>query len=416
MTTKQNKSVRAIIGETSATVRYLLLGAFVNQLGYFIQAYLIVFMLTRGFDVIEASWGLAVLSGGSIIGTLAGATLSTRVGNRNAIIFATAAMAVSVALVPFLVDASNPIWVWTSSIFVCGVFAQMYRPPAATILSEQIPEENHVMGFSMFRIALNLGGAVGPLIATVLAGISWSAVFWVNALCSLGYMVIAITKLPRDNSSPVAVSSGSLALEAKGSWNTVLKDMKFWAFLWAMFLSSIVFIQFTSTVPVAIETRGFPLGSYSVLLSVYALVLITCELKISSITQRFPSWIPATIGTIVLCLGVASFGLTLGNTLGLILSAVILVSGLMISGPTMFAYPAKFPLATRSKYIGATQSSFSAGNAVGPVIGIFIFREAGDVIWFVCLLLAFVSGALLIIGMRPKIDLRDKKPYVETTV
>lgn len=396
----KEKSVLEVLKETPATVRYLLLGAFINQLGYFIQAYLLVFMLSRNFTVIQAGWALALLGSGAILGTLIGASLGSRMGNRNAIALATSAMGVSVALIPFLVNASLPVVVWGASIFITGLFAQMYRPAAATILSKHMPQAHQVMGFSMFRIAINLGAAVGPVLATLLAKVDWSLVFWLNAACSLAYAGIALTKLPQDETS-AAQHGSEHTKNGSASWGYVLKDAKFWAFLLAMFLSSIVYMQIYSTLPVAIESRGLPLETYSLLLTVSAAIIISLELKISSVVRRFPGWIPATVGTTVLCLGVASFGLTLGSNWLLILSMVVMVSGLMTSGPTMFAYPASFPQVVRAKYIGANQAMFSAGNALGPVIGVAIFREFDSFVWVFCFILALVSGALVIVGMRP---------------
>jgi len=104
-----------------------------------------------------------------ILGSLIGATLGARVGNTRAIMIATTAMSVNVALDTLLVQAHMPDIVWSASVLVTSIFAQMYRPPAATILSQLLPESVRVMGFPMFRVAINLGGAAGPLVATLLA-------------------------------------------------------------------------------------------------------------------------------------------------------------------------------------------------------------------------------------------------------
>ena len=402
MTTRpDDTTVLQFLKDTPSAVRYLLLGASINQLGFFIQVYLIVFMLARGFTVIEAGWALAVLSGGAVMGTILAVPIAERTGERRLIILSTVALAVAVAVVPFSVRVGLPTAAWSSSIFIAGLFSQMYRPAASAILSEHIREDHHVMGFSLFRIALNIGAAVGPLIATLLADQNWAYVFWFNALCSLAYAGIAWAKLPHDDATlreRRVTSKDAVA----SSWREVLSDMKFMAFLGAMLLSSIVYVQIYATLPAAIETRGLPLTTYSTVLIVYASVLICCELKISSITRRYPAWIPATIGTTVLCLAVSSFGVTLASPTTMILSSVLLVSGLMISGPTMFAYPAKFPKAIRGKCISLTQAAFSTGNAIGPVIGVFVFQRFGSLVWAMCFVAAVVSGALVAAGMHPR--------------
>lgn len=395
-------SVLQTLKDTSPTVRYLLFGAFINQIGYFIQAYIIVFMLAVGFDALAAGWGLAIFSGGSIFGTLAAATLTARIGDRNTIIVSAILMAVCVALVPIAVAPDNPTYLWVASIALTGFFAQMYRPAAANILGHHFTPDQHVMGFSMLRVALNLGGAIGPVLATLLSQFDWSLVFWFNAIASLTYAVIAWMKIPderfnADQDNAVETGDGPRA----SVWLQMFSDWRFMAFLMAMFLSSVVYIQFYAVVPLAIEREGLSLATYSTLLSVYALILISAELKISAIVRRYPVWIPATVGTTVLCLGIASFGITLGSQIGLILSAVILVGGLMTSGPTMFAYPARFPVAVRSVYISANQAAFSAGNAIGPVIGVVVFNYFGGWVWGLCFALAIISGALVAYGMRP---------------
>lgn len=400
MTTPATPSVFALLRSTNATVRFLLLGAFINQLGFFIQAFLVVFMLARTFTPIQAGLGVTLLGVGAVAGTLIGATLGGRIGNRNAVIAGTLALAGSVAAAPFLVTPALPAPVWGATILLMGLFGQLFRPPAATILSQHIPADQQAMGFSMYRIALNLGATLGPLLATALSRLDWAAVFWVNAACSLAFAVIAFLKLPNDR--PVTTPDRPAAAASSASqWGQVLTDGRFLAFLGAMLLSSMVYIQVFSTLPMAIEASGKDLAVYSTLLTISSAMVIAMELKITALVKRYAAWMPALVGTTVLCLSVSSFGLTMGSTPGLILSVIFMVLGLMTSGPTMFAYPASFPLEVRGKYIGANQAAFSAGNALGPIAGVALFRAEPTLVWVGCLALTIASAGLILIGMRP---------------
>jgi hypothetical protein len=98
-------------------------------------------------------------------------------------------------------------------------------------------------------------------------------------------------------------------------------------------------------------------------------------------------------------LGVASFGITIGSDWGLALSGAAVIGGLMTCGPTMFAYPSRFPPTVRGRFIGATQAAYFLGSALGPVIGIFIFGQFGNLVWIFCLSLALISSALSLLGM-----------------
>jgi MFS family permease len=402
----QNPTVLQVLKSTSPTVRFLLAGAFINQLGYFIQAYIIVFMVARGFDALQAGWGLAIFSAGSILGTLLAAPLAARIGDRSTIVLASLCTALFVAMIPLGVHPDQPVFAWAGSIALAGVFAQMYRPAAASILSHHFRQDLQVMGFSMLRIALNLGGAVGPVVATALAAWNWDLVFGFNSVTSLLLAGIAAAFIRDPRPATGDFREDAATPPAPLSWSHLMRDGRFLAFLGAMFLSSIVFTQIYATVPLGIEMQGMELKVYSTLLSTYALVTVLCELKVSSIVRRYPVWKPATLGTVVLCLGVASFGLTLHNAIGVVASTVLLVGGGMISGPTMFAYPGRFPIAVRRLYISANLAVFSAGLAVGPIVGIAIFNSYGGLVWVFCFVLALISGVLCVVGMRPPADVR----------
>lgn len=302
--TTSSPSVFTTLKNTSTPVRALLLGGFINQLGFFVQAFLVVFMLARHFSALQAGLGVTLLGLGAVSGTLIGATLGGKIGNRNAVIVGTLALAASVASAPFLVTPGLPAGIWGAAIVLMGMFGQLFRPPAATILSQHMPSDQQVMGFSMYRIAINLGAAIGPLLATALSQVDWSLVFWVNAACSTAFAFIAWLAIPNDHA---AQTSAAMPTHSPAQqWQQVLSDWRFLAFLGAMLLSSVVYIQVYSTLPMAIEATGQQLAVYSTLLTISSVMVIALELKITSLVKRYPAWIPALIGTTALCLLIAA--------------------------------------------------------------------------------------------------------------
>ena len=393
-------SLIGFLKSLNRNVRYLLLGVLIFQFGYFIQAYIIVYMLSKGFSSSQAGWSLALLCGASILGAIVGSNVGMKFSSKANIILSSTGLSLFAALIPFVVSIEYSPIIWGPVIFLAGFFSQMYRPSASVILSENLSADVQIMGFSLFRIALNAGGALGPLMATWLARYDWHYVFLMNSLCSLTFAVTIFffvndVKKNQSSDSTEGVEAG---------WATIIKDKKYWYFLIAMFLSSIAYIQIYSSVPVALESKGFPLDSYSKILITYSVILILFELQISSFVRKYPSWIPALLGTFVLCVGVASFGITVNYGNSIILSSVIMVAGLMVSGPTMFAYPATFPLAVRGKYIAANQISFTLGNALGPVIGMYFLSFYANLIWWCCFVIAIVCCGLLYVGMKPAAD------------
>lgn len=392
-----DNSLIGFLKSINSNVKSLLLGVLIFQFGFFLQAYIIVYMLSKGFTSSQAGWSLALLCGASIIGAIAGSNIGTKYGCKNNIILASTGLAIFAALIPYLVTPAHSALLWIPIICLAGFFSQMYRPSASVLLSENMPADVQIMGFSLFRIALNVGGALGPLVATWLAGYDWKFVFYLNSICALTFSAIVFIFIKEDHDQSPDNDSANIAQ----GWGSVIKDKKYGYFLMAMFLSSIVYIQIYSSVPVALKSENFPLESYSKILITYSVVLILFELQISSFVRKFPSWIPALFGTFVLCIGVATFGITINYGNLVVLSAIIMVSGLMVSGPTMFAYPATFPRAVRSKYLAANQISFTMGNALGPIIGLYLYSVNNQLIWWCCFTIAVICCGLLYAGMKP---------------
>ena len=67
-------------------VKALLVGVFVNKLGWFLQVFLVLFLTTsKGFTDVQAGTALGVYGGGSVIGLIIGGSLSDKVGPRAAV-------------------------------------------------------------------------------------------------------------------------------------------------------------------------------------------------------------------------------------------------------------------------------------------------------------------------------------------
>ena len=179
-TTEKPAGVLAVLRRTPTPVRYLLGGVLVNQLGAFVQTFMVLYLVFRGFSAGEAGIAVAAYSIGSVLGGLAGGELIHRIGPRATITAAMLGSAGILALVPLFGRPGLfvPLLV---ALLLAGLATQSYRPAAAVLLSELMPDSDRVMGFSMMRIALNLGAALSPLIAAGLILLDWDLLLWFDA-------------------------------------------------------------------------------------------------------------------------------------------------------------------------------------------------------------------------------------------
>ena len=205
MTGGARSGVFAVLRATPAPVRYLLGGMLVNQLGAFVQTFLVLYLTFRGSSPGFAGVSLAAYSVGAIFGAMLGGELTHRFGGRTTIVAAMTCAAPLIASIPLVRGVPAALLV---VVALAGLSVQAYRPAAAVLLAESMPEEHKVMGFSMMRIALNIGAAVAPLLAAVLIQIDWDLLFWLDGATAALWALLAFALLPRRSAARHPAGAG----------------------------------------------------------------------------------------------------------------------------------------------------------------------------------------------------------------
>ncbi|WP_314244926.1 MFS transporter [Streptomyces kutzneri] len=415
---------------TPTPVRYLLGGVLINQLGAFVQTFLVLYLTFRGMPVAAAGLALVAYSVGSIFGTMLGGEFTQRFGPRATIV---AAMAGSAPLVAAISWLSGPGRLWPLLVVVglAGLFTQAYRPAAAVMLSDLMPDRYQVMAFSMMRIALNIGAALAPLIAAGLILVDWDLLFWIDGGTALVYALLAFVLLPRktvqeepdagsasegmsgDGSKPSEEATAGAAVAAEGpaeggepagrsssGYAAMLRDRKYLSYLAAVLLGSLTYAQGHIALPLELAADHYPTSFYSTVLTVSSVVLITCELKITAYLSRLPKHVRVITGHLVEAVGLAIYGLSSRSGAFTIAGVVLVVAGIMIAAPSMFAHPATFPQAVKARYIGTMQAVGGAAGALAPLFGVYAWTALGSGFWLLCGVVTAVAGLLALAGVR----------------
>jgi MFS family permease len=391
----QSARIWLTLRESSAATKTMLTGVFVNRLGGFLTVFLVLYMVSKGYSVEQATTGLGVYGAGAVIGLLIGAVLADRLGARAATVISMAGLGVLTTGLLYLPD----YYLLLAALLLNGLVGRIYRPASATLLSDLTPEDRQVMIFAMYRFALNLGATAAPLIGYGLFSLGhhqFTLLFWADGLTSVAYAVIAIIALPGREARP----AGEPKVTIRAGRFLIPRDGRYGLYLIGTILSVAVYVQYQSTLPLDVHAAGIAIFWYTLAVAVNGAIVIAFELLVTKTSQKWPIRLTVAGSLALIGAGVAVYGLPLGPAV-LIAGTLIWSLGEILGGPATFAYAAMAgPAAEKSRYIGSFQFMFGAGTALGPVAGGLLFTRLGHGVWPVIAIAEAVALVFMATGIR----------------
>jgi predicted MFS family arabinose efflux permease len=390
----QDARIVTTFRESPRAVKAILIGMLVNNLGTFLNTFLVLYMTHRGFTAVQAGTALGVYGFGGVVGILVGTTLANWLGARAGTVLSMAGRAVLMVGVLYLRNFPALL----VDVAVVGMIGLVYRPASAALLSELTPKDRQVMIFATYRLTINVGTTLSPLFGALLILASYNLLFWGDAATSMGYAVIALFLLPARSAGQASAPASARRL----SWIRVVgADRRYLLFLAALLINATVYIQYISVLPLAMAADHIATVWYAFVLSLNSAIVITCELLMTKLTQRWPARVVALIGFTLLGIGQAIYSIPAGLFI-FIGGTLVWTLAEITAGPTMSAYPANAgPAQLKSQYLGASQSVFALGFALGPVLGVLAWHLVGRAVWWYCGLACLVGLAAAWRAMRP---------------
>jgi MFS family permease len=373
----------------------LYVGAFVNRFGTFVVPFLVLYLARSGFTVAQAGLAASVYGLGSLAASAVGGPLADRFGRRGVIV---GSMLTS-ALIMLALSQARALGLIIVLSGCAGVAAEMYRPAAGALVADLLPAERRTMGYAYYRLAINLGVAVGAAAAGFLADRSYILLFVGDALTSLVFGAIIWFALPRapqarDEAAPRAEVASApdadlVSPHARGAFRL---------FLVAFVLVSFVYFQSLSTLGLQVHARGFSNAVYGALLSLNGLLILVFEVPLTALIRRRPARIIIVSGFLCLALG---FGLTaFAATLPfLIVTVALWTLGEMLYSPSSAAYVANLaPARARARYQGVWGLTAGLGLILAPAAGTWLFSWNPVALWLLCGALGAVAAVIMVVA------------------
>src|SRR5438552_7277739 len=211
----------------------LFIGTLINRFGGFVLVFLILYLTRSGFSPAQAGLAVGSYGLGAILASVIGGHLADRIGRRRTIALSmfTAAAAILALGRARTLGSILPLTALT------GLTAEAYRPAASALLGDLVEPAQRVKAFAWYRLAINLGAAIGPMVGGWLAGRSFAWLFVGDALTCAIYGVIALATLPDITHAHVQATEAAAAASKTGRAPRLLGDLAFLRFLVASSLA-----------------------------------------------------------------------------------------------------------------------------------------------------------------------------------
>ncbi|HET8722674.1 MAG TPA: MFS transporter [Anaeromyxobacteraceae bacterium] len=391
-------SLRDALGGLPRAYWALWVGLLVNRVGSFVVPFLSLYLTQqRRYSVAEAGglvslWGLGAIGAGPVSGVI-----SDRIGRRAAIFLSLIGGA---ALTMALGFVASPVLVGPL-VFGVGFVGEIYRPASHAVLADVVPIGDRVRAFNLLSWAINLGVAIGLVLAGLLATVSYTLLFVGDGLTSLAFAWVVWRFVPetRPASHPETVR------EVLHGLVRPLRDRVFLPFLLLHVVLATVFFQFQLALPVDMAEHGVSPTGYGFLMALNGALIVVVQ----PFASRFISaWDPGR----VMAAGCALIGIGFGlnavhHSVGwYALGIVVWTLGEIAYLPVISTIPADLaPPSVRGRYQGAYSLAWSVAAFVAPILGAWgLARYGPRGVWGACLLagLAVAAGQLAIAPARAR--------------
>lgn len=312
------------------------------------------------------------------------------------------------------------------AFLLVAIGGAIFKPIIVATISKTTTKETDTLGYGIFYMIVNIGGFIGPFVASKLRDISWSYVFIMcTAVILLNLVLLYFYKEPKNENTETNEKLSHALKKIFINSVSVLKDWKFVLFLaiivgmWTMYMQLFftlpVFItQWVNTsdiynssailaMLVGTTENGVGIIRPEMMINIPAFTIIVFQLIISNRLKTIRPVTSMVFGIAVIAIG---FGQMAFQTMGwyVALGTVIIAFGEMASSPRIQEYISR--IAPREKvalYMGYSFLPVAGGNVLGGLLSGVLYEKYSDKFIFLkdYLINNGIESSASIAGMDP---------------
>jgi predicted MFS family arabinose efflux permease len=275
--------------------------------------------------------------------------------------------------------------------FILGLVNEAFRPANSSAIAYYSKPENRTRSYSLNRLAINLGWAVGTSVGGFLAAKNYQLLFWVDGLTNISAVLLLILFLKGSHVEKSAMKSELKVEEMRSAY----EDKIYLCFIALVILFAFCFFQMFTTVPkffrddlhLGEKYIGFIMALNGALIVAIEMVLVY------SLEGKRQNLLYISIGLIVCAASFFSLLIPGPGKIVSLLMILLITVGEISSMPFMNSFwTQRSNEKNRGQYAALYTIAWGTAQSTGPFLASLLAEKAGFTVLFI------VIGSLLLLG------------------
>ncbi|HTS45799.1 MAG TPA: MFS transporter [Puia sp.] len=338
----------------------------VNRSGTMVIPFMTIYLTqpSMGYSIGQAGIVMGIFGAGAVCGGFLGGRLTDKFGF-HPVQLLTLSGGGMMFIVLGMMKSYPLICLFT---FLLSLVNEAFRPANSTAIAHYSKEENRTRSYSLNRLAINLGWAIGGAMGGILASINYHLLFWVDGLTNIAAALLLRYFLAPDPAGADIVKKKSTGDPPQSA----LKDRVYLSFVGFTILFATCFFQLFTTLPVyykmELHIQEYFIG---MLMALNGLIIVLVEMiLIFRLEGKKQKLFFIQIG--VFLTGISFFLLNIlpPSAVTAVFCMLLVTLGEMFALPFMnsFSISRSVP-ANRGQYAGLYTIAWSVAQVIGPSCG-----------------------------------------------
>lgn len=354
----------------------------INRSGAMVIPFLGVYMINHlQFTLEDTGTILSCFGIGAVAGSFLGGWLTDKIGHFKV------QLASLILTVPmfFLLPELDTVVTMAMGVFMLSIISETFRPANSVSIAYYSKPDNVIRSFSLNRMALNLGFSIGPALGGFLAAVSYTFLFYGNAMAAFVSAVLFYIYFRNRKGNEKNTKEEAKEEKREHVDRSPYKDGPFMLFSILCCIFAICFFQLLSTLPLYYRTiYRLSEAEIGIILAFSGLVVFSLEMLLVHIAEkRFTSLTIIVWGAILCAISFMILNLAHGIWVLYIAMFVFCISEILAMPFMATITLQRSSVKKRGAYMGINSLSFSAAHIFSPFVGTRIAAAYGfSMLWW----------------------------------